>query len=121
MMIRLIVFGIVLSTSLAASFLSLGAWCNGGSNIVKISARRFEYSPGEITLKKGVPVVLQLSSEDRAHGFNISEMNLRADIEPGKITELKLTPQKAGEFNVFCDVFCGSGHERMHGKIIVVE
>jgi cytochrome c oxidase subunit II len=104
----------------------LGITCSGasgdqGAQVIKISAKRFEYSPQEITLKKGTPVILQLTTEDRSHGFNIPSMNLRADIMPGKVTELKVTPQKAGEFDFFCDIFCGSGHEGMNGKIKVTE
>lgn len=92
-----------------------------GANMVKISAKRFEFSPHEITVKKGVPVTLQLTTEDRSHGFNIPSLNLRADVVPGKVSELKLTPQKAGELDFFCDIFCGSGHEGMSGKFIVTE
>ena len=99
----------------------LGAFSDEGVKIIKISAKRFEYNPQQITLKKGVPVVFQLTTEDRLHGFNVPSMNLRADIVPGKVIELKVTPQKAGEFDFFCDVFCGSGHEGMNGKITVIE
>jgi cytochrome c oxidase subunit II len=98
-----------------------GASADDSAKIIKVSAKRFEYSPQEITLKKGAPVVLQLTTEDRSHGFSVPSMNLRADIVPGKVTELKVTPQKAGEFDFFCDVFCGSGHEGMNGKIKVTE
>jgi len=91
------------------------------SKTIKISAKRYEFAPSEITLKKGVPVVLQLSTEDRSHGFYAPSLNLRADILPGKVTELKVTPQKTGDYDFFCDIFCGSGHESMSGKIKVVE
>jgi cytochrome c oxidase subunit 2 len=99
----------------------LGVSSDDSVKIIKVSARRFEYSPSQITLKKGVPVVFQLTTEDRTHGFNIPSMNLRADIVPGKVTELKATPQKAGDFDFHCDVFCGSGHEGMNGTITVTE
>ncbi|HEY9677755.1 MAG TPA: cupredoxin domain-containing protein [Drouetiella sp.] len=89
--------------------------------VVTVAAKKFTYSPQFITLKKGVPVVLKLSTEDRSHGFNAPALNLRADIEPGKVTELKVTPKTAGEYDFFCDIFCGSGHEGMAGKIKVVE
>jgi cytochrome c oxidase subunit 2 len=111
----------VILAACAFGMTSLGAFSDDGAKIIKISARRFEYSPQEFTLKKGVPVVFQLTTEDRSHGFNVPSMNLRADIVPGKITELKVTPQKAGKFDFFCDVFCGSGHEGMNGKITVTE
>jgi len=77
--------------------------------------------PRLLTLKKGVPIILQLSTEDRSHGFYAPSFNLRADIVPGKVTELKVTPQKIGDFDYFCDIYCGSGHENMMGKIKVVE
>lgn len=66
-----------------------------------------------------MPVKLLLSSDDRTHGFNIPDLSERADIEPDKVTELKITPVRAGELDFFCDVFCGNGHKAMSGKIIV--
>ena len=109
----------ILGVSSCASASSGDGAKSATAQVVKISARRFEYTPHEITLKKGVPVILQLTTEDRSHGFNIPAMNLRADIMPGKISELKLTPEKSGDFDFFCDIFCGSGHEGMSGKITV--
>jgi hypothetical protein len=89
--------------------------------IIKITAKKFEYSPNEITLKKGVPVVLELTSLDRLHGFKCPGLKIRSDIKPGKVNQLRFTPDKVGEFPFRCDNFCGSGHDRMKGKIIVKE
>jgi cytochrome c oxidase subunit 2 len=89
--------------------------------IIKISAKRYEYNPQEITLKKGVTTILQLTTEDRSHGFSCPDLKIRVDILPGKTTEVKVTPEKAGNFDFFCDIFCGSGHESMLGKIKVTE
>jgi cytochrome c oxidase subunit 2 len=114
---KTVLFAVV--TLFGMTFLCASA--DDASKIIKVNAKRFEYVPQEIRLKKGVPVVFQLTTEDRSHGFNIPSMSLRADIAPGKVTELKFTPQKAGEFDFFCDVFCGSGHEGMNGKITVTE
>jgi cytochrome c oxidase subunit 2 len=91
------------------------------AKVIKISAKRFEFEPKEITIKKGVPVTLELTTQDRSHGFAIEGMNLRTDIEPGKVAELVVNPQKAGKYDFYCDVFCGSGHEGMNGKITVTE
>jgi len=112
---------VVLELTTLLAITCSGASADDAAQTIKVSAKRFEYVPAEIKLKKGVPVVLQLTSEDRSHGFNIPLMNLRADVLPGKVTELKVTPQKAGEFDFFCDVFCGSGHEGMSGKITVTD
>ena len=89
--------------------------------IVKISAKRFAYEPDQITVKKNIPVILQLTSSDRSHGIAIPALNLRSDIPAGKVTELKFTPQKSGDYRFYCDVFCGDGHDGMEGKIKVVD
>jgi cytochrome c oxidase subunit II len=88
---------------------------------IRITAHKFEYDPKEITLKKGEPVILEFTSNDVTMGFNSDDFKVRTDIVPGKITQLALTPDRAGEFVFFCDVFCGSGHEEMEGKLHVVE
>lgn len=92
-----------------------------GEKTVKITAKKFEYNPNEIRLKKGLPVVFELTSLDRLHGFNCPELGIRGDINPGKVTKISLTPQKTGTFIFFCDIYCGEGHENMNGKIIVEE
>ncbi len=87
--------------------------------VIRLTAKKFEYDRREIVLKKGVPVVLELTSSDRVHGFNQPDLGLRADIVPGKVTRITFTPDKTGEFVFFCDVFCGDGHEEMSGTLIV--
>ena len=89
--------------------------------VIKITAKKFNYTPGEVTLKKGVPVILEFRSQDVLMGFNLPDFNVRADIVPGKATRLRLVPDKTGTFIFLCDVFCGSGHEEMNGKLTVVD
>lgn len=89
--------------------------------IIAIEARKFVYTPNEITLKKGEPVVLAFTAVDFIHGFFIPDMHIRADLKPGQVTEVRLTPGQAGEYAFLCDNFCGSGHEEMNGKIIVTD
>ena len=89
--------------------------------IVKITAQRFNYTPGEVKLKKGVPVILEFRSQDVLMGFNLPDFNVRADIVPGKVTRVRLVPDKTGTFVFLCDIFCGTGHEEMNGKLTVVD
>lgn len=86
---------------------------------VRVGAKKFEFHPNRVTVKLGQPVVLVLTSEDRIHGFKMPELGIRTDIVPGQETRVALTPQKAGSFTFFCDVFCGDGHEDMDGTLIV--
>jgi cytochrome c oxidase subunit 2 len=87
--------------------------------VIKIQAKKFVYTPNQIVLKMGEPVVLEFTSVDFVHGFKIPDMNIRADLPPGKVTQVRLTPDKAGDYDFLCDNFCGSGHEEMNGKITV--
>jgi len=89
--------------------------------VVHITARKFEYTPNQITLKKGVPVVLELTSADRDHGFRLRAFGVRADIKPGETSRVRIVPDHTGTFEFECDVFCGTGHEEMSGQIVVVD
>jgi cytochrome c oxidase subunit 2 len=111
-----------------AAFLALGAILSQvavqaapRAKVIKISAKRFDYTPGNLTLKKGEPVVFELTSRDVLMGFNLPDFNLRADMVPGKVIRVRFVPDKTGTFTFLCDVFCGSKHEEMNGKITVVD
>jgi cytochrome c oxidase subunit 2 len=86
---------------------------------IRITARKFQYTPNQITLKKDQPVVLVLTSGDRIHGFKMEDYGLRADIVPGQETRVPFTPTTAGTVGFHCDVFCGDSHEDMEGTITV--
>jgi len=89
--------------------------------IIRITASSFEFKPSEITVRKGVPVLLELTSKDRHHGFKLAEFHIRVDVKPGVTEDVRFVPNKTGTFTFFCDVFCGDGHEDMSGTITVVE
>lgn len=90
-------------------------------HVVHIKVKRFEYLPKEITLKKGVPVVLELESLDVPHGFNLPDLGVRADVLPGRVAHVRIVPNAAGRFVFHCDIFCGTGHEELEGAIVVKE
>ncbi len=88
---------------------------------VRITARKFEFGPKEIVLKRGEPVVLELESLDRLHGFEAPSLGLQSQFVPGTITRIPLVPDQAGRYTFTCNVFCGEGHEDMEGLIVVAE
>jgi cytochrome c oxidase subunit 2 len=101
------------------AFALLAAAGEPPERVVPVVARRFSYTPDVIELQLGVPVVIELTSADRDHGFSVPELGLRLDVEPGKTARVHFVPSKAGTFAFHCDVFCGSGHEEMAGRIVV--
>jgi cytochrome c oxidase subunit 2 len=74
-----------------------------------------------LKLKKGVQYTLHLSSLDVNHGFSLFPVNLNFQVIPGYDYALKITPNKAGDFRIICNEFCGIGHHMMVGKVLVTE
>jgi cytochrome c oxidase subunit II len=88
---------------------------------VEIVASKFSYSPSEITLKKGQPVVLVLRTSDVTHGLKIEALGVKSEISKGKDTEIAVTPNQVGHFVGKCAHFCGKGHGSMTLQVNVVE
>jgi cytochrome c oxidase subunit II len=89
--------------------------------VIRISAKTFEFEPSEITVKKGIPVTFELVSLDRHHGFKLPAFQMRADIKPGSVEKVRFVPDRTGTFTFLCDVFCGDRHEEMSGTLTVIE
>ena len=109
----------LVAAGIASAVFGVAAFAQEKEKVIRIVAKKFEFVPGEITLAKGVPVVLELTTDDVAMGFYAPDFKASAEILPGQVARLRLVPDKAGTFEFLCDVFCGEGHEDMGGKIHV--
>ena len=116
--VKTLLVGLAAITSLALPGFSSG---QDSPKRIEVSVKKFAYTPSEITLKKGEPVVLVLTSDDVAHGLKFKELKLNTKIEKGKSSELAFTPDKVGDFVGHCSVFCGSGHGSMTLTLHVTE
>ncbi|PYE52673.1 cytochrome C oxidase subunit II [Paenibacillus barcinonensis] len=83
-----------------------------------IKASNYEFDQPEYRIKKGVPVKIVYENVNGNHGILVPELNLQLDTRKNSKV---ITPDKAGEFEMSCSVFCGSGHSSMISKIIVEE
>jgi cytochrome c oxidase subunit 2 len=119
---RALITGALLTSALLSGLvIYIKANALPAERVIHITAKKFEFSPDSITLKKGEPVVFEISSEDRKHGFNLRAFGIRSDVLPGKVSRVRFTPDKTGKFTFSCDVFCGEGHEEMTGTVVVTE
>jgi cytochrome c oxidase subunit 2 len=118
---KLMLMSLFLVSSMASGTGNRAAHAQAGPRQIEVTAKRFAYAPGEITLKKGEPVVLLIKSADVAHGLRFRELNLDVKIDKGGTARLSFTPDKTGEFVGHCSVFCGSGHGEMTLTLHVVE
>ena len=83
--------------------------------------------PRHLQRHGGIHVFLQdspaivLTSPNFVHGFAIPDFNVRGDGIPGKTVEITFVADKAGKFIYLCDNFCGEGHDKMTGFLIVTK
>lgn len=85
---------------------------------VYMMAQMWQWYPS-LRLQEGATYTIHLSALDVNHGFSLYPANLNLQIVPGYDYGLRLTPNKAGEYRVICNEFCGIGHHNMLGRIVV--
>ena len=82
---------------------------------VTVNASNFEFDKKEIKAKAGDTIKLTVVNETGAHGLSIDEFN--QDVKGGETVEF--VADKKGEFEYYCSLMCGTGHDSMVGKLIV--
>ena len=92
-----------------------------GAQRIALRASKYEFDAKEIRVRKGSPVTLVLTTPDFVHGFGVPDFNVRVDLIPGRTVEVTFVPDRAGRFVFLCDNFCGDGHDRMTGFLVVTE
>jgi hypothetical protein len=79
---------------------SCGAYVRSGRTFpvppprIEVTAKRFEFTPGESTWKGGEPAVLVLKSTDVPRGIRFKELCIEAKAGKGKTTEIAFLPDK---------------------------
>jgi len=106
---------------LIALLFATSAFSQSATRRIEIHARRFSFTPAEITLEKGETVTLALTSDDVPHSLLIEGLHVNATMTKGHLTEVIITPETAGDFKGRCGRFCGSGHGSMLFIVHVVE
>lgn len=84
---------------------------------IVIKASNYKFDMAEYKVKKGQPVKLTLQNVEGVHGVTVSGVNL--NLKAGETVEY--TFDKAGTYDIVCNIFCGSGHAQMRAKLTVVE
>ena len=86
---------------------------------INMVAKKWEFIPSEIKVKKGDKIKLTIYSEDVAHGIILPEFDVNLQFQPGETREVEFIADKVGIFTFSCNVFCGEGHGGMVGRLIV--
>ena len=83
--------------------------------VVRVSAERFAFTPGEIVVERGTTIEFHLTSDDTDHGFKIVGTGVNVEIPKRRRGEtvVKYVADTAGEFVIECSRPCGAGHTAM--------
>ena len=91
-----------------------------GTRSFDMVASRFKWEPDVLEVDEGDRVVLRVRSADTAHGLAIKEFKVKKDVpDTGEVVTAEFVAARAGTFRVECSEYCGKGHSRMRGRLIV--
>lgn len=89
---------------------------------VEVTASRYKFEPARIEVRQGDVVELVLRSADTEHGLAIKAYAVKVAIpKGGETVGVSFVASRPGTFPIECSEYCGSGHKRMKGELVVVE
>ena len=69
----------------------------------------------------GRAIKMIMTSEDVIHDFFVPAFRVKADVLPGRYTNVWFQPTKPGRYHLFCAEYCGTRHSGMIGEVVVME
>jgi cytochrome c oxidase subunit II len=106
------------------------------TQVIELTAKKYEYSPSPVHVKAGTKVQLKITATDHDHGFKIgtspdgAEQNSQPGLvfsspqdcwllKKGESTTIEFLAQTPGTYTFKCCHTCGLGHRGMKGQIVV--
>jgi len=106
------------------------------TQVIEVTARKYEYSGSPIHVKAGTKVHLKITAADHDHGFKINATADGVDssgpagltfaspqecwqLKKGETTTIEFLAQTPGTYTFKCCHTCGLGHGRMKGQLVV--
>ncbi len=92
-----------------------------GVHEIRMTAKKYEFTPNSIHVKKGEHVKLLITALDHDHGFKLAAFDIQQELKEGETTTIEFTADKAGTFRFACSHVCGFGHRGMKAELVVEE
>jgi nitrosocyanin len=91
----------------------------GEAGEIKVTAKKYAFDPNPIRVKKGDHVKLVITAVDHDHGFKLDAFHVDQLLKQGEAATVEFTADQAGTFPFRCSHFCGMGHKKMKGELVV--
>lgn len=106
------------------------------TQVIELTAKKYEYSPSPVHVKTGAKVQLKITATDHDHGFKIGTTPDDAaqnnqpglvfaspqdcwQLKKGETTTIEFLAQTPGTYTFKCCHTCGLGHRGMKSQIVV--
>jgi cytochrome c oxidase subunit 2 len=87
----------------------------------EVKASRYQFEPDRMEVAQGDVVELVVRSADTDHGLAIKAYKVKVKVpKGGEPVGVAFVASRAGTFLIECSEYCGSGHKRMKGQLVVV-
>ena len=90
-----------------------------GSYTVTMVAARYGFYPQKVEVPQNVKVKFRIASFDVLHGVHAPFTNMSTMVIPGYISEVNTVFPNTGEYPLFCNEYCGLGHDHMWSRLVV--
>jgi len=87
---------------------------------VTMVAARYGFYPQNMKVPANTPIRFRIASADVLHGVHTAYTNLNTMVVPGYVSQVTTSFPHTGEFSMFCNEFCGLGHDYMWSRLYVV-
>ena len=108
------------------------------TKVIEVTAKKYDFDPAEIHVKKGARVELKIHSVDETHGIKLNltpegssdkaapgllfdKPEDNGKVEKGQDQVLEFVAQQTGTYEFKCAKMCGIHHGKMKGKLVVEE
>lgn len=91
-----------------------------GTYVATMVAARYGFFPHDLKVPVNTPIKFRMASADVLHGVHTAFTNMNTMVVPGYISEVNTAFPKTGTFPMFCNEYCGLGHDYMWSRLNVV-
>jgi heme/copper-type cytochrome/quinol oxidase subunit 2 len=109
---------------------------NDSVQVIEVTAKKYEYSPAPVHVKRGANIEFKIIAIDHDHGFSIFPVPDGGDsngpaglvfaspqecwqLKKGETTTIEFQAQTPGTYSFKCCHVCGLGHRGMKGWLVV--
>lgn len=90
-----------------------------GRRTFTLTARKFEFAPEVIDVRRNDVVRLTITSSDIAHSFTVDAYRIQKRIPAGGRVTFEFRADEVGRFPFYCSMRADPGCQEMRGELIV--